>query len=383
MREHIVDLKDIRDSKEFIETKVPNFVIGFIYILTSLLLLLILWMYFSKIDVVINAKGVVRPNRTISNIVNVNQGIINAVNYKEGKQVKAGELLYKVNTDELEIQNETLINSRDKEEIELINLKKFEKSIRESKNLFTENEIEFYNRYVSYQLKKEQLKMEYEQANNRYLQEKSLGLNFTTKSTLNELKSKLVYANIEFKKNDSDVMYAVKSEIIERENDLLKLNNQIKEINRTIELSNVKAPINGTIQVIKSYNVGDYINSGEQVLKVIPEGTKYKMDIAVDNKDISQIKIGQKVKYRFLAFPYKEYGVMEGKIVNISKDIISNDEGNTTYRVEGDIPDIKLNNKKGKEGIIKSGMLSEIRIVSKRKKILSIILEKLNFIEEL
>ncbi len=383
MREHIVDLKDIRDSKVFIETKVPNFVIGFIYILTSLLLLLILWMYFSKIDVVINAKGVVRPNRTISNIVNVNQGIINAVNYKEGKQVKAGELLYKVNTDELEIQNETLINSRDKEEIELINLKKFEKSIRESKNLFTENEIEFYNRYVSYQLKKEQLKMEYEQANNRYLQEKSLGLNFTTKSTLNELKSKLVYANIEFKKNDSDVMYAVKSEIIERENDLLKLNNQIKEINRTIELSNVKAPINGTIQVIKSYNVGDYINSGEQVLKVIPEGTKYKMDIAVDNKDISQIKIGQKVKYRFLAFPYKEYGVMEGKIVNISKDIISNDEGNTTYRVEGDIPDIKLNNKKGKEGIIKSGMLSEIRIVSKRKKILSIILEKLNFIEEL
>lgn len=372
------------DKEHLVEKNINiNFMVGFIYFLFFLIFTLILWVYFFKVDLVINATGVVRPNKTISNIVNVNPGIINAVNYKEGKQVKAGELLYKVNTDELEIQNETLINSRDKEEIELINLKKFEKSIRESKNLFTENEIEFYNRYVSYQLKKEQLKMEYEQANNRYLQEKSLGLNFTTKSTLNELKSKLVYANIEFKKNDSDVMYAVKSEIIERENDLLKLNNQIKEINRTIELSNVKAPINGTIQVIKNYNVGDYINSGEQVLKVIPEGTKYKMDIAVDNKDISQIKIGQKVKYRFLAFPYKEYGVMEGKIVNISKDIISNDEGNTTYRVEGDIPDIKLNNKKGKEGIIKSGMLSEIRIVSKRKKILSIILEKLNFIEEL
>ncbi len=118
-----------------------------------------------------------------------------------------------------------------------------------------------------------------------------------------------------------------------------------------IELSKVASPINGTIEVLDEFNVGDYMNSGVKVLRIVPENTNLKMEIMVKNKDIGQVKIGENVKYRFLAFPYKEYGVVKGKIVKISSDI-SVKSNELMYKIEGEIPEVKLYNRKGKSADI-------------------------------
>ena len=122
--------------------------------------------------------------------------------------------------------------------------------------------------------------------------------------------------------------------------------------------------------------------SGIEVLRIIPEdGDRYKVEIMVQNKDISQLKIGQELKYRFLALPYKEYGTLEGEIKKISEDAVVNQgEANMAYRVEATIIGTELYDKNGKVTRVKPGMLCEVRVVVRQKKILYYVLEKLNFL---
>ncbi len=381
MKEHIIEFKDLTDSREMMESKVPNFIIWFIYLILIMLISLLTWSWFSQIDIVVKGTGIVRPDKNVSIITNVNSGKMEKINYFEGGNVKKGELLYKIDTTQFKLEKEVLKSAKDKAETDLGKVKILEKSIKENKNLFSENEIEFYNRYISYNLKERQLSLDYEQSKTRYSQEKSLGLSFTTKSKLDELKSKMEYSKMTLEKNRSETLFSIKSELLNKEKTLLEAKNNLKNVEEKIRISNVVSPINGTVQIIRDYNIGDYVSSGIEILRIIPEGTKLKIELQIANKDIGEIKLNQTVKYRFLAFPYKEYGMIEGKVIKIPKDI-EYDKNNASYvyKLEGTLPKTKLYSKAGKEGDIKIGMINETRIVTRRRKIFYIILEKLDFI---
>jgi HlyD family secretion protein len=90
------------------------------------------------------------------------------------------------------------------------------------------------------------------------------------------------------------------------------------------------------------------------------------MQILVNNKDIGELHTGDTVKYSFAALPYREYGQVSGKIKNISKDALTNQQnGQSFYTVEATVPDGKLVSNSGKQGEIKVGMLCEANIITK------------------
>jgi len=161
----------------------------------------------------------------------------------------------------------------------------------------------------------------------------------------------------------------------------MQLKSQLLDINKNISSSYVKAPITGNVELLENLNSGDYIPAGLKIAKIIPAvGVNYKMVITVKNRDISKLKEGQIIKYRFISLPYKEYGVSIGKISEIASDVSVEDKSNLNYKIEATINNTELVSNKGKIKYIKTGMLSETRIITGRKKILYYILEKLDFI---
>lgn len=263
---------------------------------------------------------------------------------------------------------------------EIENLLRLEESIKEDINKFSIDNITFYNRYLSYATKKKQLELEYKQLNDKYEKEKKLGLKYVSSTRIIEIRDKLDYAKLNLEKFFSEVIFQIKSEYNKAELEKLQLESQLNELEKKIEFSEITAPITGEVQVINRYNINDYIPSGTEILKIIPKGTEFLIDINVDNKDISQIKEGQEAKLRLLAFPYKEYGMLEAEIIKISSDVTYKDN-NLAYKVQGKVNNQKLYSKKGKEERIMAGMVSEVRIITRRKKILHIVLEKLDFID--
>ena len=54
--------------------------------------------------------------------------------------------------------------------------------------------------------------------------------------------------------------------------------------------------------------------------------------VFLSNKDIAFVKIGQKVKVRVDAYPYNEFGELEGTIESIGSDVLEPDETYAFYR---------------------------------------------------
>ncbi|MGH4119270.1 hypothetical protein [Clostridium sp.] len=91
------------------------------------------------------------------------------------------------------------------------------------------------------------------------------------------------------------------------------------------------------------------------------------------------MKIGGKIKYHFQALPYREYGEFTGTVTDIAVDsTIDQQSGTSYYLVESEIQNKPLFSYKGKKGELKIGMTCEAQVITKRKKILHYLLEKIN-----
>jgi len=115
------------------------------------------------------------------------------------------------------------------------------------------------------------------------------------------------------------------------------------------------------------------------MLTIIPENEAgFTIDIALPNSEIAGIEVGDQVKFKFSALPFKEYGEFIGIIKGISTDIKSDNSGNSYYLVEASLSDTQRVSYKGETRNIKVGMACEAHVIKEQKKVLYWLLEKIN-----
>lgn len=139
----------------------------------------------------------------------------------------------------------------------------------------------------------------------------------------------------------------------------------------------VKAPFDGTIYDLKVTQ--GPIQQGEELLRILPKDQELVLEAKVQNRDIGFIREGLHAKVKFATFPYQEFGVVEGEVVQISPDaIVERDEnGRETGPV---FPcKIKLNRSslkvRGRDVPFTPGMVATVDIVTRQKSILSFLTE--------
>lgn len=164
------------------------------------------------------------------------------------------------------------------------------------------------------------------------------------------------------------------------ENRKSELEANIGKINSQIESAIVKATMSGTINSNIELVEGDFLQSGIEVMNIIPEDdSNYKVNIYVNNADIGKLKEDMLVKFNVYALPNSEYGYLTGTIDNISKDLkVDNSSGSAYYLVEARLDNNKLRNSKGQEGNLKAGMACQAQMITENKRILIYLLEKIN-----
>jgi multidrug resistance efflux pump len=94
------------------------------------------------------------------------------------------------------------------------------------------------------------------------------------------------------------------------------------------------SPIEGRVSFFNFWAKNQYVNIGDEVFNIVPKSNHKiigKMLMPIQNS--GHVKLGQKVLIRLTAYPYQEYGMLIGKVKNISL-LPSQD----TYAVEVDLP---------------------------------------------
>jgi len=119
---------------------------------------------------------------------------------------------------------------------------------------------------------------------------------------------------------------------------LLGFNNKIKELKFAYQNWKDKylitAQIEGRIAYFKQWESGEFLNVSDQILTIIPlkEQEIYATGILpIDNA--GKVKIGQKVNIKLDDYPYREFGILDGKLVYISQ---TQNKGNYSIKVQVD-----------------------------------------------
>ncbi|PIF34381.1 multidrug resistance efflux pump [Flavobacterium sp. 9] len=103
---------------------------------------------------------------------------------------------------------------------------------------------------------------------------------------------------------------------------------QLKKVIKDWELNyTLKASVSGVVTFLQVWTENQTINSGDNVFSIIPalkNGFVGKVKAPVLNS--GKIKVGQKVNIRLANYPDREFGVLQGKVQNIS--LVPDKDGN-------------------------------------------------------
>lgn len=153
MKAVTMQLSEISESREVMESKPYPVVVYFTYLLMGILTIALIWMYFGEIDIVLKGTGLIRPEASISAVTNKVVGRVDEVFLEEGKTVKLGHVLYTIEHDDMKATEALLQEEILKKEAELTNLTKYRDSILSGKNLFDAGSAEenpYYYKYLGF-----------------------------------------------------------------------------------------------------------------------------------------------------------------------------------------------------------------------------------------
>ena len=167
------------------------------------------------------------------------------------------------------------------------------------------------------------------------------------------------------------------TKVEETQKQISQLTNQISETNVTLSYQELVAPTDGVVFDLQAATPGYVVNSERPILKIVPSDNLVAR-VFVPNKDIGFLRPSQKVKVRVDAFPYNEFGEIEGTVKSIGSDVLEPDEQFNYYRfpVTVDLSDIGLSYR-GRSLPLVSGMSVSANIVLRQRPVIAIFTEQI------
>ena len=138
-------------------------------------------------------------------------------------------------------------------------------------------------------------------------------------------------------------------EIKESDMEIVALHNQLTASKDTLKRLAITSPSAGKVMNIKYHTLGAVVPAGGEMMSIVPQHEELIVEAKVRPQDIDNVVIGLKAKVSLTAYNGKKVPKLNGEIINISPDIITNEQSRESYflaRVSINKKDIeKLKNK--------------------------------------
>ena len=418
---------DLSESTiEFLGSLHPFFSRALIYVLLLFIAIALVWAWYGQVDIVATAPFRLVPLGKVQNIQAPRSGEIQEIAIHSGDLIAEGQILFRLRS------QETLKEFRELEQAEIA-FKKAEfdlqqtlpqkrilaketisalehrvhvmqtamQTYREALGKHTETsqtpdleiEIQFRSAEV------EHLKQRYEQ--NQKLYEKkliSLAARDEAKvrylSALAELPARMAEIN-RYEVSLKDLKRQILEERLEIERTRANFQNaydiaeirlkQAKQtVNRSVDadIDLILAPESGIVTQVLINTPGQVVNKGQTLLTIAPASTPIVAEALILNKDVGLLSSGQKVKLKFEAFPFQDYGIQHGYLRQISPDAMGDEGSGTVFRGIIDLENTTIL-VHGEEKAFMFGMKGTAEIITDRQSILMLALNPLRQLREM
>ncbi|HWQ37443.1 MAG TPA: HlyD family type I secretion periplasmic adaptor subunit [Burkholderiales bacterium] len=86
------------------------------------------------------------------------------------------------------------------------------------------------------------------------------------------------------------------------------------------DLLELRAPADGVIKELATHTVGAVVQPGTVLFTLVPLDEPLRAEVWVANDDVGFVREGQPVALKLAAYPFQKYGMLEGSIVHVSAD---------------------------------------------------------------
>jgi membrane fusion protein, adhesin transport system len=404
-------------------------------LISGIFTIFLIWAAFAEIDELARGNGKVIPTDKIQTVQSLDGGIISEIFIKEGDIVKFDDPLMKIDTTRFQA---TLEESK-QEYLSLLAVKarfeiesrididndlpkiEFDEKVLEDDSKYNINEkLLLENRFRELKSSINVLKsqenqkvqelreiestirklsdslgfIEEQRKTIRKLVERGVKSNFdllNIEKEYNQTKGDLQTAKLSISRSNyaiNEAQNKIKEKInifkSEASNELQKAVSQINRFEAKlvgdrdkVAKTTITSPVDGIIKQLNFNTIGGVVQSGIDLIEIVPLSDALVVEAKIDPKDIAFINPSQKAIIKITAYDFAIYGGLDAKIVEISADTIvdkESKEGKSYYRVLVKT-DKNYLERKGKRLPIIPGMIATVDIVTGKKTILDFILK--------
>ena len=368
-------------SQEVLLYKVPKELSLTVWIITALFAAVLCWIVFGKAEEVVRARGLVRPISNISQVKNAVSGEIVGLYYTNGDRVEKGELLLQIDVRSLKAQETALKSAYEKLRIKTEGLRQTEKSFYGTTVYIDKRNAAAFTRFQAFSYQKELLEKRYALAEKTRKEALHMPPDAITGAKLRELEYEADIQLLNLETYKSSFIKEISAEYAQCVVELEDLKSRAEQVRQSIKNSSVYAPIAGRVQEISSLNKNDYLFADQKILNIVPDdGSAYRAELKIPAKMSGKLEKGMRVKLRFPAFPFHEFGGAEGTVVSIDPDATADVNGVLYFTVSADIDKAFLEDRKKRRYPVKSGLETEARIILRERTILWYILKQVDLV---
>jgi len=346
---------------------------GLLYGIAITVLLLLVWAAFAPLDEVTRGEGKVIPSRHLQVVQSVDGGVVEAVFAREGQRVKKGDLLVRIdptrfvaNLREGSVKAASLQAKADRLKA-LVNGTSYAPApaapndaeqalvLAQEQRLYLESRNELQEQITQARQELNEINARLAQAERTYgmstreLEVTRPLLKSGAVSDMDILRLERDQSNADGERRQARARAAQldarirevelsarnrwRAELTDTLAQLGSLNEGISGLADRVKFSEIRSPVNGTVQRIFFNTIGGVVQPGNAVVEVVPRDDQLLVEARVSPKDIAFLRPGLPAVIKFNAYDFSIYGGMQATLQHISPDTITDEKGETFYLV--------------------------------------------------
>lgn len=151
---------------------------------------------------------------------------------------------------------------------------------------------------------------------------------------------------------------------------LATLREQLRSAERRVLGATLLAPVSGVVDQLGVFTIGAVAQSGEALMRIVPEGQEIEIEAVFSNIDIGFVRTGQQAKIGVDAYPSARFGFMNGIVSDVAADAVEVTPNTWAYTVRI-APENTMLIHGAEQHRLRIGMTSSVDIVTDKRRLIS------------
>ncbi len=140
-----------------------------------------------------------------------------------------------------------------------------------------------------------------------------------------ETEAKMVEAELKALQLQKDFQREIATELNDVQGKLFELVQQRQALQDTLARTTIRAPQAGRVLGLSVHTIGAVVAKGQKLMEIVPQHERLVIEAKVSPVDIDRVAVGQPVEIRFSSFKTRETPKIEGRLINLSADAVSDE----------------------------------------------------------